>query len=136
MSSGGGQLSPGTALENFPAAASSVPEARHFVRSIAEEHGGSIVGEPAELLASELVTNAVRHGQKSVQVGVHLDGRRLRVEVYDDAKDFPMMEQESLWSDHGRGLLLVAAISDHWGVEPVREGKRVWFELQTDPSSV
>jgi hypothetical protein len=67
-----------------------------------------------------------------VQVGVDLDGRRLRVEVCDDGEGMPRVVHESVWSDHGRGLQLVSAISDRWGVLPELDGKRVWFELRSE----
>lgn len=117
------------ALGTFEPAPSSVPEARRFVRRIVARHGGSQVLKRAELLVSELVTNAIRQARAPVQVEVGLDDRRLRVEVYDNGEGVPQIEHEGLWADHGRGLLLVARLSDRWGVEPARDGKRVWFEL-------
>jgi anti-sigma regulatory factor (Ser/Thr protein kinase) len=84
-------------------------------------------------LVSELVTNAIQRAREPVEVGVDMDDRLLRVEVYDDGEGLPRVEPESVLSDHGRGLRLVAAISDRWGVRPYRDRKCVWFELQRAP---
>lgn len=117
------------ALGSFDPAASSVPEARRFVRGVTERQGEHELVKAAELLVSELVTNAVRHAHSPVHIEVDLDDRRLRVEVCDDGAGTPTIEGENIWSDHGRGLLLVARISDRWGVEPAEHAKCVWFEL-------
>jgi anti-sigma regulatory factor (Ser/Thr protein kinase) len=113
----------------FDTTASSVPEARRFVRRIAERTRAQRVVRAAELLVSELMTNAVLHARRSIQVVVVLDDRRLRVEVSDDGPGTPRIEGKSVWSESGRGLLLVDKISDRWGVEPVDDTKCVWFEL-------
>lgn len=129
----GSPQSPKRARETFDAAASSASAARRFVRRIAEQSEASEVVRQAELLVSELVTNAIQHAREPVEVGVDMDGRLLRVEVYDNGEGLPRVEPESVWSDHGRGLRLVAAISDRWGVRPDRDRMCVWFELQHAP---
>jgi anti-sigma regulatory factor (Ser/Thr protein kinase) len=82
------------------------------------------------LLVTELVTNAVRHGEPSVSL--RIDGtRRLHVGVSDEGAGLPTMERpDDLWADSGRGLFLVDALAADWGCdqEPGR-GKTVWFEL-------
>ena len=138
MSSGGrsgrGPRIPKRATGTFDRTPSSPSEARRFVREIAEQYGSQDLEQRADLLVSELVTNAVQHSSKRVAVGVDLDVHRLRVEVSDDGQDMPRVEHEGVWSEHGRGLRLVEAISDAWGVAPQRGGKRVWFELRPDRS--
>lgn len=91
-------------------------------------------GETAALLLSELVTNALRHGSppgREIAVSLHrLDGL-LRMEV-EDAGDFlPRPRTPGLDDECGRGLALIAALSDDWGVVPRRgPGKRVWVTLK------
>lgn len=125
--------SPKKARETFDAAASSASAARRFVRRIAEPCEASEVVQRAELLVSELVTNAIQRAREPVEVGIDVDDRLLRVEVYDAGEGLPRVEPESVLSDHGRGLRLVAAISDRWGVRPYHDRKCVWFELQHAP---
>jgi anti-sigma regulatory factor (Ser/Thr protein kinase) len=120
------------AIRSFDTTTSSASEARRFVRGITEQYGSPDLEQWAELLVSELVTNALRYASEPVEVGVDLDGRRLRVEVCDDGEGMPRVVHESVWSDHGRGLRLVAAISDRWGVFSELDGKRVWFELRSE----
>ena len=87
-------------------------------------------GDVAELLITELVSNAVRHSDLSVEVRVVLSGSRLRVSVSDSSHRMPVLRQVSDDQTSGRGLFLVDSLSSGWGVD-VREegGKTVWFEL-------
>lgn len=100
----------------------------------------------AQLLVSELVTNAVRHtGSQQVGCEVRLSPGRLRLEVTDQgggAQPFPTPAEETPDTDgeNGRGLLLVSVLADAWGIrtdgredDPER-GHTVWAEL-TCPSS-
>lgn len=86
----------------------------------------------AALLTSELVTNAVAHARTpgKVQVKVERTPGRARVEVYDGSRTEPTFKPLTLDRDSGRGLAIVDAIADAWGVAPVDDhGKVVWFEL-------
>jgi anti-sigma regulatory factor (Ser/Thr protein kinase) len=83
----------------------------------------------AQLLISELVTNAVKYGTGPLRVEVGVAGGRLRVEVVDGGSGFvhERRETDDLETPGGWGLHLVEALSDSWGH---REGStRVWFEL-------
>ncbi len=90
------------------------------------------------LLASELVSNAVRHTSGAIEVSAWCspDGR-WRVEVDDESVVPPVVQKvqplqtappENLG---GRGLQIVDALASSWGVVKTRVGKRCWFELQT-----
>lgn len=83
--------------------------------------------DDAKLLVSELVTNAIRHARSPVQVTVRDHGGRLRVEVADESVR-PLVYREGL-QEGGRGLLLLDALADRWGVDHHSHGKTVWFEL-------
>jgi anti-sigma regulatory factor (Ser/Thr protein kinase) len=84
------------------------------------------------LATSELVTNAVLHGEGAVAVTVWPGPVVFRVEVSDDGEGTPQPRRDHQEDDEtGRGLLIVAALSTRWGVWPKRHGpgKTVWFEM-------
>jgi two-component sensor histidine kinase len=85
--------------------------------------------DDAELLASELVTNAMMHGHTDApDVGV--DGSVARVEVADGsrARPAPVVGNDPS-TPGGFGLNLVETLADRWGVDACDDGKTVWFEI-------
>jgi anti-sigma regulatory factor (Ser/Thr protein kinase) len=85
----------------------------------------------ATLLASELVTNAVRHGRGKITLRALLDDARLLVDVTDEgsvAEPVPRRRGMEDPSGGGRGLMIVAAESSRWGIE--KGTAHVWFELE------
>ncbi|NYD22518.1 ATP-binding protein [Kineococcus aurantiacus] len=90
--------------------------------------------EAALLLASEVVTNAVVHGDGMVQLHVHrVDGSALRVEVSDDGGGMPLIGAQRADAESGRGMAMVELLSSRWGTDLAvgPTGKTVWFELAT-----
>jgi two-component sensor histidine kinase len=87
------------------------------------------------LLASEVVTNAVKHGPSGglVEVGVSRAGDRLRVAVRDETERRPVRLEPEPTALSGRGVLLVDRLSAAWGVEPEGRTKTVWFEVSLRP---
>jgi serine phosphatase RsbU (regulator of sigma subunit) len=85
--------------------------------------------ETAQLLLTELVSNAVRHSDESFVVAVRISDRRLRVDVVDTSERMPVMRRPEAAATEGRGLRLVDVLSSAWGVDLVERGKAVWFEL-------
>lgn len=83
------------------------------------------------LLASEVVTNAVKHGPSGglVEVGVSRAGDRLRVAVRDETTRRPVRLEPEPTALSGRGVLLVDRLAADWGVEPEGRAKTVWFEV-------
>jgi anti-sigma regulatory factor (Ser/Thr protein kinase) len=105
--------------------------ARAFLRGAnCEVHHAPVLDE-AELLVSELVTNAVLHGAPPITMRVECDvGRGLRVSVTDGNPQPAHVRRTDSAEESGRGIRLVDVISDAWGVEPRRgDGKDVWFRL-------
>ena len=126
------RLQPVNAWVSFGADLESTTAARRFAeRTMA---GWSIDGdrfETARLLVSELVANAVTHAETDVTLQLDLTDQRLRVEVRDEAEGQPRARRPRHDDPTGRGLMIVEALADRWGVDPTPPGKTVWFELGT-----
>ncbi|MER6957229.1 MULTISPECIES: SpoIIE family protein phosphatase [unclassified Streptomyces] len=82
----------------------------------------------AELVVSELVTNAVRYGRPPILLRLIHD-RSLLCEVSDTSSTTPHLRRARVLDEGGRGLLLVAQLAEHWGTRHARCGKTVWAEL-------
>ncbi|MEU8761716.1 ATP-binding protein [Streptomyces sp. NPDC048659] len=107
-----------------------VPEVRHALRAFLATWGAPGAGDVAELLTSELVTNALIHTGDGAVVTATVEPEQLRVEVRDFVPGLrPPRARPADDDPHGRGLLLVRALADSWGVENREVGKVVWFEL-------
>ena len=110
-----------------------VPEAVRTARALL---GDAVAGTPfaarledGELALSELVTNALLHGRDPIVLTLRVGPDLLRAEVCDAnpvSPSFSMLDQTAVT---GRGLLLISAVADQWGVDPAPSGKLVWFEL-------
>jgi anti-sigma regulatory factor (Ser/Thr protein kinase) len=87
------------------------------------------VCDTAELLTSELVTNALLHAGTDLTVHVETAGERIRIAVDDGSDVAPRVGALDDVSCGGRGLPLVAALAQRWGWEALPHGKRVWFEV-------
>jgi serine phosphatase RsbU (regulator of sigma subunit) len=92
--------------------------------------------DDAELVASELATNAVLHGEGIVRVAVDPVDEGVRLEVHDRTRVPPVLALATAEAMTGRGLRLVAAVSSRWGVEPAGTGKVVWAELEPGHEAV
>ncbi|MGP4110749.1 SpoIIE family protein phosphatase [Streptomyces sp. 4N509B] len=90
--------------------------------------------DAALLIVSELVTNALTHTQGPVRLDLTLAGSRLRVAVSDSSPRTPVKAESADWeATGGRGIMLVAAVSDSWGSVPLSGGKQVWAEIVLAP---
>ena len=103
-------------------------EARRAVHDFATAVSPS-TARTAELLASELVTNAVTHGRGEVRLVMEYDARGLAVAVSDDEPATPAIVHAAASDTGGRGLRLDEVLSSDWGVTQDRPGKAVWFRL-------
>jgi PAS domain S-box-containing protein len=113
---------------SFPAERHVVRLARHAVTETLRTWRLEAVADRAELLVSELVTNAVRHARGPVELRM-VRGASLLVEVTDPVPDPPRERTASPDDEGGRGLPLVARLSRRWGTRREPAGKTVWFEL-------
>jgi anti-sigma regulatory factor (Ser/Thr protein kinase) len=121
-----------TARLELPGTPAAPSVARLFIRNLCNEWGALSVCDVAELLSSELVTNAVIHARSPVELQAVYDDRSiLRIDVYDRSAGpvNPEPRQPSEGAEGGRGLAIVAKLSCRWGVESLAHGKRVWFTL-------
>lgn len=104
--------------------------ARSFVAETLTQWGLTERLDDIRLCTSELATNAVLHGAPAggqVLVRVELHATVLRLEVHDGGNGTPTKRKARSTDDDGRGLLLVSAVADHWGVEERHgPGKCVW----------
>lgn len=108
---------------------SSVGDARRMVREALTRSGRDDLVDTAELLVSEVVTNALVHAGTPFDVTAWVRGPGLRVEVRDDSAQLPAVRHNATMAGTGRGLLLLQQMVDAWGVQLHSGGKTVWFEL-------
>lgn len=112
-----------------PSVPQSVAQVRRYAVQACLARGWTGDCDTVALLVSEVATNALVYGTGSVRVTVAGDGPRLRIAVTDDSPDRPALRDAPDDAEGGRGLALVDALADAWGVDPHDPGKSVWFEL-------
>lgn len=113
----------------LPADPRSPAAARQLVRRSLTQWGLVAFSDDAELLVSELVTNAVLHARSETEVAVTADGDRVHVEVCDGSPVLPRTRPHSLTATTGRGVRMLEALAAAWGVVSTGSGKCVWFAL-------
>jgi len=116
----------------MPGTPCSVQMARFYVRSTLAFHDLGDYADDAEMVTSELVTNAIKHAS-AARVGleiVHLrEFRAIAVIVADPSPQPPVKGHPDKFSTHGRGLIVVDTLSFHWGWRPNASGKTVYAIL-------
>ena len=120
----------------LPPVPRAVRASRQWVRETLNRWRLTDAAEPAESLVSELVTNAIRHAEDGASVVVLLmyAAGKVRMEVRDhDPLNLPLVKTPGPLDASGRGLVLVEALSDHWGVRVTDSSKSVWCELTASP---
>ncbi|MFC7272976.1 ATP-binding protein [Paractinoplanes rhizophilus] len=94
-----------------------------------------LTGQPPDLVEdvllviTELVDNVVQHTDGGGELRVWRDDGMVWVEVYDRSRVFPRLQRRDPRRPGGRGLLLVAALTEMWGSRPTETGKLVWARL-------
>jgi hypothetical protein len=133
-------------LGAFPSA---VPSSRLHARLVVAEWGLGELAEVVELIASELVTNAMyasqglfgnrflgrwSPGPPPVRLWLQADNERVLIQVWDASDRMPQLNQSESLSDNGRGLVLVEALSTKSGVYLLEgsSGKVVWAEVSAE----
>lgn len=118
----------------LPCAPASVRSARRLVADALRDWGLEHLAEPAVLLVSELVTNAVLHARTHLAVEVQRTAQVVRVAVWDASRRRPVRRRQEMTAATGRGLGLLSAVSYRWGCDDAAApyAKAVWFELPVD----
>ncbi|MCF3119787.1 serine/threonine-protein phosphatase [Streptomyces arenae] len=115
-----------------PSDPEALAEARHMIRAAVRAWGAGERADEIELVADEVITNALMHTDGSAIVTLRvLTGadRRLRVDVEDSSSALPRRRDAGESGVSGRGLLLVDRLADVWGVDARGSGKCVWCEF-------
>jgi len=112
----------------LPAELTSAHRARTLIRRPMKRWGLTELIPAAELLASELVTNAVRYAQGQIGLRLILEGG-LVIEVLDDSAALPRLRHPDDDDERGRGLQVVSQVAQRWGARRAVSGKIVWCEL-------
>jgi anti-sigma regulatory factor (Ser/Thr protein kinase) len=115
---------------SFPAELASAAAARRFAESTLTEWGCGDLLDTVRLLVSELVINAVLHARTSGRLAIRMDGGELRVAVHDSSPSPVRPRSYPTNAPTGRGLMILDAMAEQWGVEEVPGGKAVWFSLR------
>lgn len=123
----------------LPSTAESVQRGRHHAQECYARVGTSDdIRAVVALVASELLTNAIRYGGGNnlciavfpvSEVPDREQSRRIRIEVSDGSITYPVIRCAGDDDDHGRGMTIVKALCNTWGVEVAVGGKTVWAEI-------
>ena len=115
----------------LPADPRSVRDARRLARRCCHRSGlPDSIAETAELLTSELVTNAIVHGRSDTRVRITATHDLVHVEVSDDNDRRPSLQAPDDDALSGRGLSMLETSASRWGVDDADIGKVVWFTLE------
>jgi anti-sigma regulatory factor (Ser/Thr protein kinase) len=116
----------------FPANRDAPRFARYFVADALASwgHSPALIAD-AQLLVTELATNAVIHAHSQFAVVARSEAARVRLSVSDASLARPAPRHAGPMAMSGRGLQIVAALSAAWGVDLTGDGKTVWAELRS-----
>ena len=125
-----------TTIRNLSLLLSPTPRGARLARLLATEQlrAWELPLSPAEQIVAELAANAATHGRvpgRDFRLTLYVVGGTLRIEVTDTGGDrLPRPARPAPDATSGRGLLLVAALADRWGVIPgPHPRKTVWAEV-------
>ncbi len=115
----------------LPPNAASPAAGRRFVADVLWQRGFSTdVIDDAVLLTSEAVTNAVVHAGTPIDVVVTVDAAMARIEVHDGHPGIPVVRTAAPDAASGRGLRVIEALAEEWGVNHSGDGTCLWFEMR------
>ncbi|MGW4518381.1 SpoIIE family protein phosphatase [Streptomyces sp. NPDC004393] len=119
---------------DLPTEPAVVSTARHLAAQQLSEWGLEHLVPTTELIISELVTNAIRHGAGPIRLRL-IQHQVLTCEVFDSGKCYPRLRHARIVDENGRGLFLIAQLSSRWGFRSATGGKLVWVD-QDLPSTL
>ncbi|MFF4607073.1 SpoIIE family protein phosphatase [Streptomyces sp. NPDC001339] len=128
----GAAATPRLRLHVHQADPSGASEVRSAVRRTLDQWRAGGIMHDVEVVASELIANALTHTESGALVSVELlpgAPRRIRLEVEDRSSQWPRRRSPGETATSGRGLMLVEALADRWGAEPRGAGKALWCEF-------
>jgi DcmR-like sensory protein/histidine kinase-like protein len=102
---------------------------RRFVKNTLTSWGRPTFIGDASLVVSELATNAIVHANSPFRVSLTATDTGVRIAVDDLSPHLPILRAPDAAPTGGRGVMLVDALSRHWGVEAGPHGKRIWAEI-------
>ncbi|MCP9211602.1 ATP-binding protein [Streptomyces sp. NEAU-Y11] len=114
-----------------------VKATRRFIRESLAAWDRDTLADDLELMASEVVTNALIHADSHVDLRLRACPDHIRLEVRDSDATPPVpsalsaSDEENAQAEHGRGLLIVESLATAWGTSPSGRGKTIWLELST-----
>lgn len=119
------------AVVELPATLRSAATARAVIRALLPAWGLARVADDAELVVSELVSNAVEHapGSDTYELEVTQRGESVRISLVDGSSIKPVVAELARDRPRGRGMRIVEALTQAWGADEHHGGKRVWVEL-------
>ncbi|MGW2143417.1 ATP-binding protein [Nonomuraea bangladeshensis] len=120
---------------DLPVVHEAVAAARRLVREALAVWGLSALADDLTVVVSEVVTNAIVHAKSAVAPSLHRQGPSVRGEVADHSLVWPTPLPAGPHEEHGRGLAIIAAYSERWGVDPAPNGKIVWFVCEERQAS-
>ncbi|MDQ1702518.1 MAG: hypothetical protein QOF57_1770, partial [Frankiaceae bacterium] len=106
-----------------------VPRARRFATAVLAGSDHPDLTSDVQLVVTELVTNALLHAGRPVTLVISAGSESVRVQVRDGSRAVPVRPRINDEAMTGRGLALVGALTQQWGVEAVPGGKVVWAEI-------
>jgi anti-sigma regulatory factor (Ser/Thr protein kinase) len=119
--------------KRFEPSEGSVGAARRFVATVVSD-SPTEVQDSVAVMVSELSTNALLHASGGFEVAVDRSELTISVSVIDRGDGTPILQSPKFSEPHGRGLRIVAALSDEWGVSATSDGKAVWFRISLQDS--
>lgn len=123
------QTRPDSRFLELEADTRAVRVAREFVRETLAIWGRKDLEAPATLAVSELVTNAILHASSETRITLINHGDSIQLRVHDDDSNSPRRRSAGPDDTCGRGIMLVEALSSHWGIENEVPGKTVWLDI-------
>ena len=124
-----------TARHEASAEPQGIAQVRHEVRKTLDDWQVGAVADAAELVVSEMLTNALRYGHTEIlALELSLDDPWLCLSVVDANPTPPYLCRPDEQAEGGRGVLLMAELADAWGFRATGVGKSVFAEFRTRPA--